>query len=101
MWEAQYLKWLKHGFLKGLTVNMGKFKKKHPFSGIPTSETEKRDKQIANKRLRLRAKQKLKHMEDPDEEVFPEKEEVSNVYNVNKDGKFRFDPELPPKLMRK
>ena len=101
MWEAQYLKWLKHGFLKGLTVNMGKSRKKPPFSGIPTSETEKRDKQIANKRLRLRAKQKLKHMEDPDEEVFPEKEEVSNVYNVNKDGKFRFDPELPPKLMRK
>ena len=42
--------------------NMGKSKKKHPFSGITTSETEKKDKQIANKRLRLRAKQKLKHM---------------------------------------
>ena len=80
---------------------MGKSKKKHPFSGISTSETEKKDKQIANKRLRLRAKQKLKHMEDPDAEVFPEKEEVSNVYNFNKDGKCRFDPELPPKLMRK
>ena len=101
MLVAQYLNLLKHGFLKGLTVNMGKSKKKHPFSGISTSETEKKDKQIANKRLRLRAKQKLKHMEDPDAEVFQEKEEVSNVYSFDKDGKCRFDPEFYPKLMRK
>lgn len=98
---AQYLNLLKHGFLKGSTVNMGKSKKKHPFSGITTSETEKKDKQIANKRLRLRTKQKLKHMEDPDAEIFPEKEEVSNVHSFDKDGKCRFDPELHPKLMRK
>lgn len=101
MLVAQYLNLLKHGFLKGSTVNMGKSKKKHPFSGITTSETEKKDKQIANKRLRLRTKQKLKHMEDPDAEIFPEKEEVSNVYSFAKDGKCRFDPELHPKLMRK
>jgi hypothetical protein len=80
---------------------MGKSIKKNPFSGMTKSKTNKKDKRIANKQFRMEIKQKLKHMYDPEAEVFPEKEEISNVYNFTKDGKFRFNPKVYPKLMRK
>ena len=80
---------------------MSRSTKKHPFNGITTTKSEKQDKRIANKRLRLKAKQQIKNMVDPDADVFPVINEVSDVWVFGKDGKFRFDPDEYKKLMRK
>lgn len=73
--------------------------RKTPICGMAGSRrtSEKLDKQIANRTLRRHTKQNIFH----EIEIMPYIREVSNVWNMNKDGKFRFDPNKHKKLMRK
>lgn len=77
---------------------MSRSRRKSPVRGIRTSETEKQDKRIANRRLRRAVRVRLSA--DPDD-VLPDLREVSSVWSFEKDGKTRFDPGQWPSLMRK
>jgi len=78
---------------------MSRSKKKNPFSGITTATTEKQDKRITNRAERRMNKQIIQTTQD--ENKLKHKKEVSNTWNMDKDGKVRFDPDKSPKLMRK
>ena len=77
---------------------MSRSVRKHPFRGH-TAESDKQGKRLANRRFRRAARQVLKRREGPWR--FRALREVSNVDNMEKDDKFRFDPEKKPRLMRK
>jgi len=66
---------------------MSRSKRKTPVFGITTAKSEKQDKRIANRKLRRAAKQRLGY--DPDG-VMPQLREVSNVWSMAKDGKYRY-----------
>lgn len=80
---------------------MSRSRRKHPFCSITCSgfrRGEKRDKQIANGRMRVAERAWLAgERERPD----PVIREVVNVYCFSKDGKHRFDPQRYPELSRK
>jgi hypothetical protein len=65
--------------------------------GILIADSEKRDKQLAHRRLRARERQDL----DRDGEENPRLREVSDPWRMEKDGKQRIDPSWDPRLMRK
>lgn len=75
---------------------MGKLTKKNPYRGA-CGETDKEDKRKANRKLRRLTKEALK----VDNESLPVLREVSDPWDMNKDGKVRFDPDEHPDLMRK
>ncbi|HST62298.1 MAG TPA: hypothetical protein VLK84_26580 [Longimicrobium sp.] len=77
---------------------MSRSRRKTPVAGITTSDSEKQDKRLANRRLRRRVREILPA--EPDG-VLPALREVSSVWCFDKDGKMRFDPESHPRLMRK
>jgi hypothetical protein len=64
---------------------MSRSRHKTPITGIAKAESEKWDKQEANRRLRHRVKQAL--AVDTEAEILPERREVSNVWSFMKDGK--------------
>jgi hypothetical protein len=70
-----------------------------PIRGLTTAASEKRDKQLANQRLRRVMKQVLK--DEPEAQVLPLKREVSNVWTMDKDGKRWFDASKSAEWMRK
>lgn len=76
---------------------MSRSYKKNPFTGNTTSESEKQDKQLANRRFRRNSKQKINMEKEPHLSIF----EVSNICKFAKDGKSRFSPFKYPYLMRK
>jgi hypothetical protein len=77
---------------------MSRSRKKTPVCGYTTSETEKQDKRLANRRLR----RKVRAVLPADAEgVLPALREVSCVWAFDKDGKRRFDPGEHPGWMRK
>ena len=78
---------------------MSRSRRKRPFRGFSTSETEKEDKRLANRKLRRKVRQALAVEEAP--ETLPHVRETSNPWSMDKDGKFRFDPERHPGRMRK
>jgi len=71
--------------------------RKTPVIGILTADTEKRDKQLAHRRLRARERQDLHRGGEEN----PRLREVSDPWNMDKDGKQRIDPSWDPRLMRK
>jgi len=71
--------------------------RKTPVVGILIADSEKRDKQLAHRRLRARERQDL----DRDGEENPRLREVSDPWRMEKDGKQRIDPSWDPRLMRK
>ena len=77
---------------------MSRSRRKTPISGITTAASEKEDKRLANRRWRRRNKQLVQcgHYEP-----LQHLREITNVWLMDKDGKFRFDPERFPELMRK
>jgi hypothetical protein len=75
-------------------------KRKTPITGITTAESEKRDKRIANKNLRRVAKTIIQQ-KDSDELTLPILREVSNVWDMKKEGKQYFNEKKNPKFMRK
>ena len=76
---------------------MSRSRKKNPFSGH--GDREKWDKRKNNRRLRRKAKVAL----EQDKEILPIMKEVSNPWNMNKDGKSRLnkDSDWYEKEMRK
>lgn len=76
---------------------MSRSYKHTPVHGITGARSEKWDKRKANRKLRHRVKEVLVLAPD----VLPVLREVSNVWTMNKDGKFWFDPERWPKYLRK
>jgi hypothetical protein len=73
--------------------------RKTPIVGITTAASEKRDKQLANRRLRRVVKRVLR--DEPEAQVLPLKREVSDVWAMDKDGKRWFDAVRFAGLMRK
>jgi hypothetical protein len=73
--------------------------RKTPIVGITTAASEKRDKQLANRRLRRVVKRVLR--DEPEAQVLPLKREVSDVWGMDKDGKRWFDAVRFAGLMRK
>jgi hypothetical protein len=62
---------------------MSRSRKKVPITGITTCDSEKWDKQHANRKLRAAIRVAIAD----DQEVMPELREVSNVWSFGKDGK--------------
>lgn len=74
---------------------MGKSRRKNPIFGIAVCDSEKKDKQAANRKLR----RKIKEAVARGEEVMPEIREVSDVWNMGKDGK-QYCPEFEKGLRK-
>lgn len=70
--------------------------KKTKIVGFTTSESEKAEKRVANRKYRRTVKQKVKL----GNEEFPKIRELSNVWCFSKDGK-KYYPELSAKDLRK
>lgn len=69
-------------------------------SAITTAQSEKRDKQLANRRFRRISKHRVRI----DAEPLVHLNEISNIWDFQKDGKRYFNSEeakLFPKLFRK
>ena len=77
---------------------MSRSRKKTSIGGITTSESEKQDKRIYNRRFRHVCKQSL-HIDY--EKELPDLKEYSNPWCMGKDGKKWFDAMKYPKRMRK
>jgi len=77
---------------------MSRSYKKNPFTGITCTTSEKKDKRIANRRFRRRCDQALIRGEE-----MPLENEVSNIWDFSKDGKFRYEKssEWYKKVIRK
>ena len=69
-----------------------------PVRGVTTAESEKADKAASHRRLRRVAKQTI---ESTPETPVPLERKLTNPWSMAKDGKFRFDPRMHPRLMRK
>lgn len=83
---------------------MSKSYKHSPFGGFTSKISEKEDKRLYNRKIRGKIKSKLKNYEE-DEFYGLDKEHVSNVWAMDKDGKHYFgnlkDDEYYKKRMRK
>lgn len=69
-------------------------------SAITTAQSEKRDKQLANRRFRRISRHRVKIEREP----LIDLDEISDIWDFQKDGKRYFFPEeakLFPKLFRK
>jgi hypothetical protein len=82
---------------------MSRSRRKTPICGITTASSERHDKRLANQRLRRSAKTKLRCGLYDEDLILPELDDVSNPWEMSKDGKQRFDPNSKwgKKLMRK
>ena len=78
---------------------MSRSKRKRPIAGMSASASDKREKSDANRKERKRARVAL--TQQPTADLLPHKREVSDVWSMPKDGKWRFDARKCPKLMRK
>ena len=75
---------------------MSNSKKKTKIRGNTTAESEKADKQAANRKYRRIVKQKVKK----GDENIPKIRETSNVWSFDKDGKI-YDSNMKDKDLRK
>lgn len=80
---------------------MSKSFKKVSITGNVGCVSEKKDKSIASRKERRKVKETLYSIEDFDTYLDPDKKTLYNVYDMGKDGKHYFDPNLYPKDMRK
>lgn len=65
-------------------------------SGITTATSEKRDKQLANRRFRRISRYRVKI----DAEPLIDLDEISDIWDFQKDGKRYFDPEEAKKFSK-
>lgn len=79
---------------------MGKSYRKTPISGITTAKSEKNDKRWANRRERHVIDSML-HVFDPEGAVLPARKEVSNPWDMAKDGKLYLGKDADRKWLRK
>ena len=78
---------------------MSRSRRKHPFQGFTSAKSEKNDKRQANRAWRRINNQLLRVYDGS--KFLKSQREVSNVWDMSKDGKWRFDPEKYPKYLRK
>ena len=78
---------------------MSRSRRKTPMRGITTAESEKKNKQLANRKERHRNRQLLGYFLD--ETLLMHRRQAGNPWLMDKDGKAFFDPEKYPELMRK
>ena len=78
---------------------MTRSRRKTPVCGNTTTESEKQDKWLNNRRIRRAVRVAV--LVNPLIEVLPDEHELSSPWQMGKDGKSRFDPEEHPELMRK
>lgn len=77
---------------------MSRSYRKTPVIPITTSDSEKKDKRLANRKLRRTVKTMM--VSDSRREL-PTQREISNIECFNKDGKQRFNAKEHPDWMRK
>lgn len=78
---------------------MSHSRRRTPMAGITTAESERRDKQAASRRIRRAVKLAVGF--EPCADILPHERELSDPWDMAKDGKQRFDPGAHPGLMRK
>lgn len=69
---------------------MSRSKKKHGYAGHSFAESEKEDKKSWHKAFRRKTKIVIKE-EDLENAIFPDVKEVSDTWDMAKDGKFWFN----------
>lgn len=79
---------------------MSRSTKRKSFTGHTTAKSDKSDKQRANRLLRKQCK-KLLTNNDSENLIMPGIQDVSSMASFAKDGKFYFDSNAYPELMRK
>jgi hypothetical protein len=75
---------------------MSRSRRNTPIRGV-CADTEKKDKRLANRRLRAA----LRQMPADDDALEPLKREVSNVWTMDKDGKMYLGKDADPRDLRK
>ncbi len=77
---------------------MSRSLRRSPICGVTTAASEKQDKRLAHRRLRsaTRVAMAADHVG-----VLPVPREVSDPWDMAKDGKLRFDPQRWPEISRK
>lgn len=78
---------------------MSHSRRKHPFAGNTTADSEKDYKKFAHRLRRNRWKQRL--ATDPDDPHDTPDKDIGNDWEGPKDSKSFFDPSEMPHLMRK
>jgi hypothetical protein len=79
---------------------MSRSKRHTPITGVAPAPSEKEFKQKSTRTLRLKQKQAMR--DDPDAAVLPlRSRDVLETWSGPKDGKSRFDPQMPPRRLRK
>ncbi|NUM37089.1 MAG: hypothetical protein HUU50_21310 [Candidatus Brocadiae bacterium] len=78
---------------------MSSYYRTTPALGVTTAESEKLEKSLANRKERRLVRQILACSSE--DAVLPLKREISDVWNMEKDGKIWFDAKENPKFMRK
>ncbi|MEO6528743.1 MAG: hypothetical protein ABIP93_19150 [Gemmatimonadaceae bacterium] len=78
---------------------MTRSRKKTPIRGVTSAASEKADKAVAHRKERKRVRTVL-HV-DPEPEVLPHTRELSDPWDMAKDGKVYLGSRLTPKERRK
>ena len=77
---------------------MSRSRKKTPITGVTLAESEKQDKAKSHRRYRKAVKLAI----SPDLETpLPTERQLTNPWDMAKEGKSRYDPRPAPKQMRK
>lgn len=81
---------------------MARSRRKTPIHGIASCDSEKKDKQILHRKLRLEHKRQIQNCtENLGAEELAKPNEVYSIWEMAKDGKAWFDADAHPSLMRK
>lgn len=80
---------------------MSRSRKKNPVCGITCSDSEKQDKRIINRALRRISRAITK--KDEGDSIYPLKNSILSLWEMDKDGKQRFDKDhwFYKKVLRK
>ncbi|HUL70634.1 MAG TPA: hypothetical protein VLT17_10435 [Gemmatimonadales bacterium] len=78
---------------------MSRSRKKSPIQGVTAAASEKADKRATNRKVRRGVRAKL--AVDADAELLPHPRDVSNPWNMAKEGKIYVGKDPRPKDLRK
>ena len=79
---------------------MARSRRRTPIASLAAAVSEKQDKRHANRNCRSALRRALKREDDPDAAVLPILRDVSNPWDMTKDGRSWFGHHFP-ELMRK
>jgi len=78
---------------------LSRSRRRHARTGATLAASDKRDKRFANRRWRRAVRVALDR--DPLADAFPHRRELTDPWDMAKDGKIWIDPARSPRLMRK